>query len=119
VLGLSSLSFDLSVYDIFGLLGCGGRIVLPEPARLRDPAHWLALMKGAGVTVWNTVPRSSRCSWTTGPRERCVGRVTQGALRGTVARERCAGRVPRERCAGRVPRERCVDGAKDSMRCAS
>jgi amino acid adenylation domain-containing protein len=56
VLGLSSLSFDLSVYDIFGLLGCGGRLVLPEPARLRDPGHWLALMQRNGVSVWNTVP---------------------------------------------------------------
>ena len=57
VLGLSSLSFDLSVYDVFGLLGCGGKLVLPEPARLRDPGHWLELMQAHGVTVWNTVPQ--------------------------------------------------------------
>ncbi|CAN5134745.1 hypothetical protein BH11PSE11_BH11PSE11_05000 [soil metagenome] len=56
VLGLSSLSFDLSVYDIFGLLGCGGRLVLPAHDRLRDPGHWLALMRQHGVSVWNTVP---------------------------------------------------------------
>jgi pyochelin synthetase len=57
VLGLSSLSFDLSVYDVFGLLGCGGRLVLPDPARLRDPGHWRDLMAAHGVTVWNTVPQ--------------------------------------------------------------
>lgn len=57
VLGLSSLSFDLSVYDVFGLLSCGGRLVLPEPARLRDPGHWLELMQAHGVSVWNTVPQ--------------------------------------------------------------
>ncbi|MEQ9334262.1 amino acid adenylation domain-containing protein, partial [Thalassobaculum sp.] len=57
VLGLSSLSFDLSVHDVFGLLGCGGRLVLPDPARLRDPGHWLDLMTAHGVTVWNTVPQ--------------------------------------------------------------
>lgn len=56
VFGLSSLSFDLSVYDIFGLLGCGGRLVLPDDSRLRDPGHWLGLMQRSGVTVWNTVP---------------------------------------------------------------
>jgi len=57
VLGLSSLSFDLSVYDIFGLLGCGGRLVLPDPDRLRDPGHWRKLLARHGVTVWNTVPQ--------------------------------------------------------------
>ena len=56
VLGLSSLSFDLSVYDLFGLLSCGGRLVLPDPERLRDPGHWLELMTRHRVTVWNTVP---------------------------------------------------------------
>lgn len=56
VLGLSSLSFDLSVYDIFGLLGCGGRLVLPSPQGLRDPGHFLALMQRHAVTVWNSVP---------------------------------------------------------------
>lgn len=56
VFGLSSLSFDLSVYDIFGLLGCGGRVVLPDPRRLRDPGHWRDMIQREGVTVWNTVP---------------------------------------------------------------
>ena len=56
VLGLSALGFDLSVFDIFGLLGCGGRLVLPDPERLRDPGHWLALMQREHVSVWNTVP---------------------------------------------------------------
>lgn len=56
VLGLSSLSFDLSVYDIFGMLGAGGALVLPESDATRDPAHWLELTRRAGVTVWNSVP---------------------------------------------------------------
>src|SRR3546814_15629016 len=56
VLGLSSLSFDLSVHDVFGLLGCGGRLVLPDPGRLRDPGHWRDLIAPHGVTVWNPVP---------------------------------------------------------------
>lgn len=56
VLGLSELNFDLSVYDIFGLLAIGAALVLPSPERQREPAHWDALMRTHGVTVWNTVP---------------------------------------------------------------
>ncbi|MEU0518314.1 amino acid adenylation domain-containing protein [Streptosporangium sp. NPDC006007] len=56
VLGLSSLSFDLSVFDVFGVLGSGGALVLPEPAARRDPARWIELVRAHGVTVWNTVP---------------------------------------------------------------
>jgi nonribosomal peptide synthetase protein BlmIV len=56
VLGLSSLSFDLSVYDIFGLLAAGGAIVLPDQEHRRDPAQWLSLLRAAGVTIWNSVP---------------------------------------------------------------
>ena len=55
VLALSALAFDLSVYDIFGLLAAGGAIVLPEAAERDDPARWAAHLR-EGVTVWNTVP---------------------------------------------------------------
>lgn len=56
VLALSALSFDLSVFDIYGVLGAGGALVLPDPARQRDPQHWLELAERHGVTVWNTAP---------------------------------------------------------------
>jgi amino acid adenylation domain-containing protein len=56
VLGLSSLSFDLSVYDVFGVLGAGGRLVLPPPGSGRDPDRWAALVAEHGITVWNSVP---------------------------------------------------------------
>ncbi|QCB94989.1 amino acid adenylation domain-containing protein [Cellulomonas shaoxiangyii] len=56
VLGLSSMSFDLSVWDVFGVLGAGGALVLPDPADRRDPARWVDLMAAHGVTLWNTVP---------------------------------------------------------------
>ncbi|WP_328316145.1 non-ribosomal peptide synthetase [Streptomyces sp. NBC_00388] len=55
-LGLSSLGFDLSVFDIFGVLGRGGTLVLPDPERRTDPSHWGELITGHGVTVLNTVP---------------------------------------------------------------
>lgn len=56
VLGLSSLSFDLSVYDVFGTLAAGATLVLPAPPRAHDPEHWSQLVARHGVTVWNSVP---------------------------------------------------------------
>ena len=58
VLFLSSPCFDLSVYDVFGLLAAGGAVVLPEPDRLRDPAHWLSLIDAYRISLWNSVPTS-------------------------------------------------------------
>jgi SagB-type dehydrogenase family enzyme len=54
VLALSSLSFDLSVWDIFGVLGAGGALVFPEADR--DPAVWARRVVEGRVTVWNSVP---------------------------------------------------------------
>ncbi|MCP4700190.1 MAG: amino acid adenylation domain-containing protein, partial [Gammaproteobacteria bacterium] len=56
VLALSALNFDLSVYDIFGLLAAGGAVVMPAADGLRDPSHWAELMTENRVTLWNTVP---------------------------------------------------------------
>ncbi|MCS4300957.1 non-ribosomal peptide synthetase [Chryseobacterium sp. BIGb0232] len=56
VLALSQLGFDLSVYDIFGMLGLGGTLIYPNPDRQRDPSHWLELMQNYQITVWNTAP---------------------------------------------------------------
>ncbi|NEQ96384.1 MAG: amino acid adenylation domain-containing protein [Cyanothece sp. SIO2G6] len=56
VFALSSLSFDLSVYDIFGTLAAGGTIVIPKAEANRDPAHWLAQIVEHQITIWNSVP---------------------------------------------------------------
>lgn len=56
VLALSALSFDLSVYDIFGPLSAGGAIVIPDAGKLREPAHWATLMAESRVTIWDSVP---------------------------------------------------------------
>jgi pyochelin synthetase len=56
VLALSRLDFDLSVYDIFGMLAAGGTIVMPAAKRAQDPAHWAQLLVTENVSVWNTVP---------------------------------------------------------------
>ena len=56
VLALASLGFDLSVYDIFGLLAVGGALVLPDAGRRADPSHWAECAREHGVTLWNSVP---------------------------------------------------------------
>ena len=53
---LSSLSFDLSVYDIFGTLTAGGTIIIPDRDKQKDPYHWLELILKYKITIWNTVP---------------------------------------------------------------
>jgi pyochelin synthetase len=56
VLELSSLNFDLSVYDIFGMLAAGAAVVIPDAAGTREPSHWLTLMLEEQITIWNSVP---------------------------------------------------------------
>lgn len=56
VLALSNMNFDLSVYDVFGLLAAGASIVIPAAEKVKEPAHWLEQIVKDGVTVWNTVP---------------------------------------------------------------
>ena len=56
VLGVAALGFDLSVYDLFGVLGAGGTLVLPDAHRRGDPEHWATLVARHRVTLWNSVP---------------------------------------------------------------
>lgn len=53
VLAVSSLGFDLSVYDLFGVLRAGGTVVMPYG---HDPAQWARLCVSERVTVWDSVP---------------------------------------------------------------
>ncbi|HKQ74118.1 MAG TPA: amino acid adenylation domain-containing protein [Blastocatellia bacterium] len=55
-LALSSMSFDMCVYDVLGTLSAGGTIVMPELAYARDPAHWAELIKQHQITIWNSAP---------------------------------------------------------------
>ncbi len=54
IAGISSLCFDLSVYDIFGALSTGASLVqVPDQ---RDAAALRHTVVTAGITCWNTVP---------------------------------------------------------------
>ena len=54
VIGLSSMCFDLSVYDIFGSLISGATLIqVPD---LRDIRHVLDIISREKITIWNSVP---------------------------------------------------------------
>ncbi|MDC0535792.1 amino acid adenylation domain-containing protein, partial [Francisellaceae bacterium] len=57
VLALSELSFDLSVYDIFGVLAAGGTIVFPDQKCTKEPSHWYELINKHQINIWDTVPQ--------------------------------------------------------------
>lgn len=55
-LALSALHFDLSVWDIFGLLSAGGSLVMVSEQDEKDAWRWLALGQEHRITLWNSVP---------------------------------------------------------------
>ncbi|MEO7019448.1 MAG: amino acid adenylation domain-containing protein, partial [Ktedonobacteraceae bacterium] len=56
VLFVTSLCFDLSVYDIFGLLAAGGTIQVVASADLHDPERLLDILLTTPVTFWDSAP---------------------------------------------------------------
>jgi amino acid adenylation domain-containing protein len=56
VLLTSSLSFDLSVYDIFGLLAVGGCIRVASREELADPQKLACILFERDVTFWDSAP---------------------------------------------------------------
>lgn len=56
ILALSALDFDLSVYDIFGVLSVGGTVIVPTEEQVIEPRQWLSLINKYQITLWDTVP---------------------------------------------------------------
>ncbi|MCB8816716.1 non-ribosomal peptide synthetase [Desulfosporosinus shakirovi] len=56
ILSVSNLCHDMCIYDLLGLFLAGGRVVMPEAKRAKDPAHWMELLKKEGITFWESVP---------------------------------------------------------------
>lgn len=56
ILSVSSIGFDLSVYDLFGPLLRGASVVMLSEQSARNPAAWVAEIRRHGVTVWNSAP---------------------------------------------------------------
>ncbi|AWB07840.1 hypothetical protein A6A40_22545 (plasmid) [Azospirillum humicireducens] len=55
-LSLCAFHHDMSVYDVFGMLACGGAVILPDRERSKDALHWLELMQRHAPTILNAVP---------------------------------------------------------------
>jgi amino acid adenylation domain-containing protein/non-ribosomal peptide synthase protein (TIGR01720 family) len=55
-LWVSSLAFDLSIFDLFGLLGAGAAVVVPPPQGQQQPRGWAERVHRHRVTIWNAVP---------------------------------------------------------------
>jgi amino acid adenylation domain-containing protein len=56
ILALTALHHDMSIFDLFGVVGAGGTMVMPEPGARRDPGHWSDLIVKNQITLWNSVP---------------------------------------------------------------
>lgn len=56
LLFITSMCFDLSVYDIFGILSAGGSVVIAEQAQVNDFNQLLYMLKHDQITFWNSVP---------------------------------------------------------------
>lgn len=56
LLFVTSMCFDLSVYDVFGLLAAGGELVITQPAVMQDPRLLADYMQQTGITFWDSVP---------------------------------------------------------------
>lgn len=56
ILAVSALDFDLSVYDQFGLLSAGGKIILIPESESKNPDYWLKMIFEYHITRWNSVP---------------------------------------------------------------
>jgi amino acid adenylation domain-containing protein len=53
---VTSVGFDLSVYDIFGILAAGGAIQVADESCLRDPERLLYMLCNKCITFWDSAP---------------------------------------------------------------
>jgi acyl-coenzyme A synthetase/AMP-(fatty) acid ligase len=56
LLFVTSLSFDLSVYDIFGALAAGASIRVARGHELRDPQQLARILVDEPITFWDSAP---------------------------------------------------------------
>ncbi|MDX2971767.1 non-ribosomal peptide synthetase [Kribbella solani] len=56
ILFITALTFDLSVYDVFGILAAGGSIRIATGEDVQEPANLLAYLTGEPITFWDSAP---------------------------------------------------------------
>jgi len=55
-MAISELDFDLSVYDIFGMLSTGGKVIVLSEETKKEANVWKQIASDQKVTLWNSVP---------------------------------------------------------------
>lgn len=53
---VTSICFDLSVYDIFGMLATGGSLHIASNNDVRNPEQLLDILREQPITFWNSAP---------------------------------------------------------------
>jgi len=56
MLAISSLNYDMSVYEVFGTLAAGATVVVPGDIETTDPEQLLELLRRQRVTAWSSAP---------------------------------------------------------------
>lgn len=56
LLFITSLSFDLSVYDVFGSLAAGATIRIAAREEIQDPHRLTSILCEDGITIWDSAP---------------------------------------------------------------
>jgi amino acid adenylation domain-containing protein/non-ribosomal peptide synthase protein (TIGR01720 family) len=56
VLFITSLCFDLSVYDVFGILAAGGSLRVATEEEVRDPERLVQALVEEPITFWDSAP---------------------------------------------------------------
>jgi amino acid adenylation domain-containing protein len=56
LLFITSMCFDLSVYDIFGMLTAGGALVIAEKDEIQNVQTLSEMMQKYSITFWDSVP---------------------------------------------------------------
>ncbi len=56
LLFITSMCFDLSVYDIFGILAAGGRVVIVTKEHVQNPEELKEIIVKERITFWDSVP---------------------------------------------------------------
>nr|WP_083724359.1 non-ribosomal peptide synthetase [[Flexibacter] sp. ATCC 35208] len=56
LLFITSMCFDLSVYDIFGMLSTGGALVIAQQEEVQDVRTLSQLLQAERITFWDSVP---------------------------------------------------------------
>jgi len=56
LLQVTSFCFDLSVYDVFGILSAGGALRMASDEDLAEPARLARILRSEPITFWNSAP---------------------------------------------------------------